>query len=449
MGAIGALGAVRCTRARVRCTGARVRCTGARVRCTGALIAVLTASAALAQPAGETLGEVRVHGNHTTPDADVLALAGLVIGGPASDVVLQQAEVQLRRSGRFAGVEVRKRYRSIENPSDILVILLVDEHPGVSPENLTPGPLRRFRSLGMWLPILDYVDGYGFTYGARVSVVDVFGRRSRLSVPASWGGERRIGIDVDRAFERGPFTRVEGGVALTRRENPRYELADRRAEGSVRAERTFAPWLRAGGGVRLTQVRFDQAEERFVAPAVALTVDTRTDPAFPRNAIHAVTSLERLAFDERPDVTRWVADARGYVGLWRATVLATRAAISRVSAPLPVYEQPLLGGASILRGYEFGYRTGDAVTAVSAEVRVPLTSPLNVGKLGVKAFVDAAAAAPYGTPLADQRFDRAIGAGVFLTAPVFRLGLDVAWPSQRSGDASRGPRWHFGLGVTF
>jgi outer membrane protein assembly factor BamA len=410
-----------------------------------ALIAAATVSA---QPV-ETLGEVRVHGNHTTPDADVLALAGLTVGGPATDEVLRAAEEKLRQSGRFAGIEVRKRYRSIENPSDILVILLVDEHPGVAPDDLTPGPLKRFRSLGMWLPILDYVDGYGFTYGARLSFVDVLGRRSRISIPASWGGERRLGVTVDRAFERGLFTRLEGGFALTRRENPRYDVGDRRAEGLVRAERAFTTWLRAGGGARVTDVRFGQFDERFVAPAIDLTVDTRTDPAFPRNAVHAVTSLERLAFNERPDVTRWVADARGYIGLWRSSVLAMRAAISRVTGPLPTFEQPLLGGASMLRGYEFGYRTGDAAAAVSAEMRVPLTSPLNVGKLGVKAFIDTAAAAPYGTPLKDQRFDRAIGAGLFLTAPVFRLGLDVAWPSERFGSSSRAPRWHFGLGVTF
>jgi outer membrane protein assembly factor BamA len=398
-----------------------VRCTGAQVRCTSAVIAALLMAAPLAAQPVETLGEVRVHGNHTTPDADVLALAGLAIGGPASDELLKEAETRLRQSGRFAGVEVRKRYRSIENPSDILVILLVDEHAGVAPDDLTPGPLRRFRSFGMWLPILDYVDGYGFTYGARLSFVEVFGPRSRISIPASWGGERRVGVTVDRTFERGFFTRVEGGVALTQRENPRYDVADRRVEGTARAERSFTSWLRAGGGVRFTDVTFGQFDERFVTPALDVTVDTRTDPAYPRNAVHLVARAERLSFDARPDVTRWVADARGYVGLWRSTVLATRAAVSRVSQPLPPYEQPLLGGASMLRGYEFGYRTGDEATTVSAELRIPLTSPVNVGKLGVKAFIDAATAAPDGTPLGDQRFDRAIGGGVFFTAPVFRL----------------------------
>jgi outer membrane protein assembly factor BamA len=420
------------------------------VRCATALIAAIVVGLAplAAQPV-ETLGEVRVHGNHTTPDADVLALAGLAIGGPASDEVLKQAEARLRQSGRFAGIEVRKRYRSIDDPSDILVILLVDEHAGIAPDDLTPGPMRRFRGLGMWLPILDYVDGYGFTYGARLSFVDVLGPRSRVSIPVSWGGERRAGVTVDRTFDRGLFTRLEGGVALTQRENPRYEVADRRVEGVVRAERALTSWLRAGGGVRVTDVQFGQFDERFVTPVLDATVDTRTDPAYPRNAVHVVGRVERLSFDAHPDVTRWAADARGYVGLWRSAVVAARAAVSRVTQPLPVYEQPLIGGASMLRGYEFGYRTGDEATAVSAELRIPLTSPVNVGKLGVKAFVDAATAAPHGTQLGNQRFDHAIGGGVFFTAPVFRMGLDVAWPSERFGSTSRAPRWHFGLGVAF
>ena len=131
--------------------------------------------------AQETLGEVRVHGNHTTPDADVLALAGLTVGSVVSDESLRKADEALRASGRFASVELRKRYRSIDNPLDILVIVVVDEHASVSATDLTPGPIKRIRSLGMWLPIIDYEDGYGFTYGARVSFVDTLGPRSRIS----------------------------------------------------------------------------------------------------------------------------------------------------------------------------------------------------------------------------------------------------------------------------
>ena len=343
---------------------------------------------------------------------------------------------------------MRKRFRSIEDPSDILVILLVDEHPGISDDNLMPGPLKRFRGLGMWLPIVDFADGYGFTYGARVSFVDTLGKRSRISVPATWGGERRIGVTVDRSFERGLFTRVEGGFAVTRRENPRYELGDTREEGRARVERALTPWLRAGGGARITNVHFGQFDERFIAPGVELIVDTRTDPTFPRNAVHLTNGVERLAFNQSQDVTRWNGDFRGYIGVFGSTVVALRATVARVSGPLPLYEQPLLGGSSLLRGYDLGYRSGDNLTAFSAELRVPLTSPLNVGRLGVTGFIDGGSVAAYGVPLSDQRFDRGIGAGVFFTAPAVRLGLDVAW--RRGGVNTSGtPRLHFGLGVTF
>src|SRR5688500_11063511 len=172
--------------------------------------ALLIAVAAAHAQRPETLGEVRVHGNHTTPDADVLAIAGLTVGDVITDETLRQAEDRLRGSGRFAGVELRKRYRSIDNPSDILVILLVDEHAATTDYDLTPGPLKKIRSAGMWLPILDYADGYGFTYGARVSFVDTLGPRSRISVPLTWGGRRRAALEAERAFSRGPFSRIEG-----------------------------------------------------------------------------------------------------------------------------------------------------------------------------------------------------------------------------------------------
>lgn len=414
------------------------------------LVGVLVASSLSATTAAgqvvETLGEVRVHGNHTTPDAEVLALAGLTVGSPVTDETIRQATQKLRTSGRFADVEVRKRYRSIDNPSDIVVIVVVDEHAAVSDTDLTPGPLKRMRSLGMWLPILDYADGYGFTYGARTSFVDSLGPRSRISIPLTWGGERKAAVEADRVFERGPISRLEGALSISRRENPHFELGDTREEFRLRAERIFTPWLRAGGGFRATNVSFGEIEERHFAPGIDVTVDTRTDPAFPRNAVHIVAGVEQLRFEGDRQVARWSSDVRGYVGLIRSSVLALRATTVRASDPLPEYEQPLLGGTAMLRGYEVGYRAGDNLAAMSAEVRVPITSPLHIGRFGVKAFMDVGAVFPSGEKLSDQQFDQGIGGGVFVTATVFRAGLDVAWP-QRGAD--RSPRWHFGLGVSF
>jgi hemolysin activation/secretion protein len=124
-------------------------------------------------------------------------------------------------------------------------------------------------------------------------------------------------------------------------------------------------------------------------------------------------------------------------------VLALRAQFSRVTAPLPPSEQALLGGSDSLRGYATGYRAGDNLAAVSAELRVPFTSPLRIGRFGVKAFVDAGTVWPDGERLANQRFDRGIGGGVYAGIAVLMFDLDVAWPE------SGGPRVHVGMGVTF
>ena len=66
-------------------------------------------------------------------------------------------------------------------------------------------------------------------------------------MPMTWGGERRIGLDAERSFD-GPISVVRGGVSLYRRVNPHFELADRRTEARVEADKLFTPWLRAGVG---------------------------------------------------------------------------------------------------------------------------------------------------------------------------------------------------------
>src|SRR5689334_8362712 len=116
-----------------------------------------------AQSAG-VVAEVRVHGNHTTPDADILAIVGDVVGKPATDQLIDEIQKKLEKSGRFDGVEVRKRFRSIENPDDILLMVVVDEVPGIDDLNLTPGPMKKFWSSGMFMLILHSEDGYGFAY---------------------------------------------------------------------------------------------------------------------------------------------------------------------------------------------------------------------------------------------------------------------------------------------
>lgn len=398
----------------------------------------------VAEAQTEAIAEIRVHGNHTTPEADVIGLSGLAVGEPADDERLREAEHRLRASGRFEGVEVRKRYRSIENPAEILIVILVDEHAAVSPDDLTPSPIKRFFASEQWLPVLNYEDGYGLTYGVQFGFANSLGDRSRLSIPLTWGGERRAALEVERSFDRGPFSRVSGALSIDRRVNPHYDASDLRQGARVAVERSLHPWLRVGADGRVEHVDFGGIyDARHWAGGVHVTLDTRIDPSFPRNAIHVRAGWERLTFPDG-SAGRWLADARGYVGVGGSAVLALRAQVATSNHPLPAPEQVLLGGKESLRGYRAGHASNDNLSAFSAEFRFPLTSPLNVGRFGVKAFVDAGTTwASDGPGLKEQRFERGIGGGVYFGIAVLILDLDVAWPE------SGNPRVHFGFGITF
>ncbi|HEV3141753.1 MAG TPA: BamA/TamA family outer membrane protein, partial [Vicinamibacterales bacterium] len=73
-----------------------------------------------------------------------------------------------------------------------------------------------------------------------------------------------------------------------------------------------------------------------------------------------------------------------------------------------------------------GTATGDTLVATAAEVIVPLTSPLSIGKTGVSAFVDAATVYDKGASLADQTWKQGYGGGVWFAAAFLRLNVVVA-----------------------
>jgi outer membrane protein assembly factor BamA len=390
----------------------------------------------------EAIAEIRVHGNHTTPDGDVLALSGLAPGAPADAASLLAAERALRESGRFEDVEVRRRFRSIADPSQILVILVVDERPGVTEDNLLPGPMTRLRAATMWVPILRRTDGYGTTYGAQAAFAGALGEHSRLSVPLTWGGERRAALELERSFADADLV-LRGALSESRRVNPHFELPDRRSEARVEVSHAILSWLRTGAAASVAQVRFGDAHDaRHTTVGPTLTLDTRIDPSFPRNAVYARVGWERVSFGTG-EAGRWRADLRGYAGLVGSTVLAIRGQLDRADAPLPLAEQPLLGGSDTLRGYHAGHQAGDSLATLSAEIRHPLSSPLSAGRFGVKAFIDTGATWASGERLRKQQFDHGIGGGVYLGIAAFTLDVDVAWPESGS------PRTHVGMGVSF
>ena len=386
---------------------------------------------------------IRVRGNHTTPDEEVVRIAGVQVGDPFAPALLAQVRDRLDRSGRFRSAEVLRRYESLSDLSAILLVIVVEEQAGIAVGEPHPGPLRTLRANTMWLPVLRYEDGYGFTYGARVTFVDLMGQRSHVSVPLTWGGERRVVAEVERTFEHGPVSRVLGTAGVWRREHPALEIGDRRTGATVLAERTLSPWLRVGATAGAGSVTFGPTGDTMRTAGLEAVLDTRLDPAFPRNAAYASVAWERLWFDGSPDTSRFTADVRGFVRLFGQVVLAARVQQERAADPLPVFEQPLLGGTSSLRGFPLGFRYGDRLTAGSLELRMPMSSPRHIGRAGVAIFADSGAVYDTGTAVGHARFDTGIGAGWFLQLPAVSFRIDVAH------GLGGGTRAHVTLGTTF
>ena len=188
-----------------------------RVR-AGVLGAALSlGAAAYATAATETIAEIRIHGNHSIPDDEVVELAGVAVGDVVGPKLLDAVDRRLTDSGRFETVEVHKRYRSLTATDRIALVIVVRERPPA-----------RFADW-LFLPILRYEEGYGTSYGMRFSLVDVPGPDGRFSVPVTWGGDRRTAFEVENPLGDGALGRLRGGGSSGRRMHPYFEIEDRRS----------------------------------------------------------------------------------------------------------------------------------------------------------------------------------------------------------------------------
>ena len=399
-------------------------------------------------PVREVVREIRVHGNSAIADTEVLKIAGLAVDTPLAADGVAGIERKLKASGWFESVEVRKRYRSLTDTTDVALVLIVHEKATVTASATTGAPERKISrwmtSRLMFLPILSYADGYGFTYGARFSTKDLLGFGERLSVPLTWGGTRRAALELERTFKHGPFTRLFSSAAIYQRENPRFEIDDRRVELRGRAERNFAQVLYTGVEVSRASVKFGELDDRLWTMGADAALDTRGDPSFPGNAIYVFGGWTALNVDRLDRINRYTADGRGYLRLFGQPVLAARALYRTADAALPLYERLLIGGSSSLRGFRTGAFDGDKTLSTSAELRLPITSVISGAKLGATIFADAAKVANYGEKLSDSKWYRGAGAGLFLIASVVKLNLDVS-----RGFDGGGTRVHLSSGFAF
>ncbi len=366
------------------------------------------------QASAEVIVEVRFRGNYSIADEDLLAASGVRIGDPLTATTLADIESRLRDYEGVGSVEILKRYRSMSNLEDVVLLVNITEHIGVS---------EKF----MFLPAFTWTDEYGITFGARLATVDLLGLGERLSFPLTWGGERHAAAEFAFGLDRAAITRLDGGFGIVQRENPHFEVADRRVSGWVEAAKRWEMFELAGN-LRAENVDFGELEENQIEYGVAATIDTRQDAQLPRDAFYIGGAWDHLKlFDSDQGFNRLTVDLRAYKTFIGRTIFATQAYYRGADGSLPAWERPFLGGAQTVRGYDAGEFIGDNIALLSAEWRVPLTPPAPVGLVGLNFFFDSGTVYDYGTSLGRARFRNGVGGGIYFFVAFVGLQIDVAY----------------------
>ena len=115
----------------------------------GARCLVPDTDALQGEAAEEVLAEIRVHGNLIVSNDEVIKIAGVTPGEPFGSRTIDDVTARLRASKKFQEVQVLKRFASISDPTQIALVIVVNEGP-VRIESGAPGtPLSVVRRRGI------------------------------------------------------------------------------------------------------------------------------------------------------------------------------------------------------------------------------------------------------------------------------------------------------------
>ncbi len=376
------------------------------------------------------IAEIRIHGNHTMPDAEVQTLAGAAIGdrvGRSDTAVIAQ---RLRDSGRFASANAEWRYRSMTRRDRAVLLLTVQEKISAARRLLV-------------LPQIHYNEDEDFSFGARLGARDLLGEGTMVSVPVLVGGLDRVALEVSRNW--GDGTRAGGQFQRRQFENPFANVSDKRTGGGLWIDHRLGSAFKVRFEGDYHDVEFGGEDDNLFRYGVSAAFDTRPSRAFPYDSVLASAAWQRVDPDAGAAVNRYRLELAGYKTLIGQVVLAARGVLHTADATLPAYERPYVGGMESLRGTEAGTFSGDSTALGTVELRIPVTSVLtgSIARVGFSAFWDTAAAWDHSETFGGQRFHHGVGAGVYLQAPLVRLNVDVGNNLEGS------TRVHVGVGFRF
>jgi outer membrane protein assembly factor BamA len=420
--------------------------------CLAALLLVLgSAGAAAAQPAADAedaaeppaprLVAIEIEGNTRTDTAYILREMGLEIGQPLTYDDLDAVWDHLEDIGHFAFVDIEY---DDEEPGEVVLRVLIEEDM-----TFEYGPLVR------------YDPRHKYLVGARAKERNFRGRGETIEAALAVFYIQR----AELAWSRPWFLGI-GGLSAT-------VSGDWEQAGFVHRPTDYAKW-NAGLGLRwsvagpvylfgdATYGQFEQKDAytwvlpdrgpgsptgsaTYAAGTIsqwALTggigLDTRDNPFYPLRGAMVEARARRWLSDDFDNYTETSGDARVFVPVpFKKHVLAARAWGRRTDGAAQLDNALYLGGATSVRGYQFGTLEGDEGWLLSVEYRAPLfimpISPRGelIG-LGLHAFADAGDAWYEGAD--PHRPSQSWGAGLHLNLDTLQLRFEAA--RTREGDWS-------------
>ena len=246
-----------------------------------------------------------------------------------SDALLSDAEARLVTALKFESVEVLKRFASISDPTRVLILIQVDEGPvrvDIPDVDIGPEEARRRRrparlscafrrssdvrpdpQCRRWLWIHVRRE---FAFAGHRSA------RRRIVVPASWGGDKRVGAEYQQEFSKRFAPRLRAGGFLQTTHASFFEDDADRKRVWGRTEWPIVREVHAGGEVAWQTSSLNGRRSSSDSVGADVVVDTRVDPLMPHNAIFVRSAVERLLFSPTGTAVRTEIDANGYVGLY-------------------------------------------------------------------------------------------------------------------------------------
>jgi len=144
--------------------------------------------------------------------------------------------------------------------------------------------MKRLGNALMASPSLEYVDATASLPRA-VELRERARQGGHIAAPLTLGSTRQAGLELDKTFATASRGRLHGGYWIVSRENPGYDIRDLRSQFWAEGSRRFARVLNASTWAGWADVSFGDVHDQLVTGGASISLDTRVNPAFPRNAV--------------------------------------------------------------------------------------------------------------------------------------------------------------------